>query len=98
MAIVIALARMTRPASCPVMRRVLIGKVADAVVAVTLLAAVRGPRPNASLGALRSLLSFGARVLIANLLSVVSRNADNILVGRYLGTFLGYRARQVLLN
>ena len=30
MAMVIALARMTRPASCPVMRRVLIGKVPEA--------------------------------------------------------------------
>jgi len=59
---------------------------ADAVVAAVLLGCVRGPRPNAALGQLSGLMSFGTRVFIANLLSVFSRNADNILVGRYLGT------------
>ncbi|WP_180357927.1 lipopolysaccharide biosynthesis protein [Streptomyces sp. NP160] len=57
----------------------------DAVVAAVLLVAARGPLPGASLGPLRVLLPFSARVFGANAVAYFSRNTDNVLVGKVLG-------------
>jgi O-antigen/teichoic acid export membrane protein len=59
--------------------------VMDAVTAAVLLRAQRGPAPNLALGELRPLLPFGLRVLATNGIAYFSRNADNILIGRFLG-------------
>lgn len=59
--------------------------VMDAVTAVVLLRAQRGPVPNLALGELRPLLPFGLRILATNGIAYLSRNADNVLVGRFLG-------------
>lgn len=57
----------------------------DAVTAVALLAADRGPVPNLRLSAFRPLLGFGGRVFVTNGIAYASRNTDTILVGRVLG-------------
>lgn len=56
------------------------------VVASTILI-IRGgiPRPSLRLGSLRDSIGYSTRIFGANVVSFVSRNADNILVGRYLG-------------
>ncbi len=65
----------------------------DAIVALVLLIAMRGPMPNARLAELRPLLSFSTKVFATNSIAYLSRNADNILVGRFLGvTSLSYYA------
>jgi len=65
----------------------------DAIVALVLLAAARGPVPNLRLNELRPLLSFSVKVFTTNSIAYLSRNADNILVGRFLGvTSLSYYA------
>lgn len=43
------------------------------------------PRPNADLGAVKELLSFGWQVLATNVLAFLSSNADSLLVARFLG-------------
>lgn len=58
----------------------------DAVVGVALAwTGGRGTRPNLHLGALREILPFSLRIFGSNALAFLSRNADNILVGRFLG-------------
>lgn len=57
----------------------------DAVVAVVLLHAERWPLPNLRVRELRVLLPFGLRVMATNGIAYLSRNADNVLVGRFLG-------------
>lgn len=58
----------------------------DLMIAVLALRAVRGPWPNLRLATLRELVPFGAKIFATNALAYTSSNADNILVGRYLGT------------
>lgn len=58
----------------------------DLVVAVVLLVAVRGPRPNLALRDVALLLPFGLRLFATSALAYSTRNVDNVLVGRYLGT------------
>ncbi len=59
--------------------------VADIVTATLLLLRTRGTRPNLNLTDVRELLPFGLRIFGTNALAFMSRNMDNILVGRYLG-------------
>lgn len=59
--------------------------VLDLVVAVILLRAAHGPRPNMQFRELATILPFGARIFATNCIAYMSRNFDNILVGRYLG-------------
>lgn len=58
----------------------------DAVIAIVLLSAARGLRPNLNGRELATLLPFGLRIFATNGIAYFSRNIDNILVGRYLGT------------
>ncbi len=60
--------------------------VTDAVTALVLLMAAKGPRPNANFRELMTLLPFGLRIFATNMLAYFSRNIDNAAVGRYLGT------------
>jgi O-antigen/teichoic acid export membrane protein len=63
----------------------------DAVTAAVLLATNRGPVPNLRFAAFRPLVPFGARVFATNGVAYLSRNTDNVLVGRFLGvTALSY--------
>ena len=58
----------------------------DAIVGVALAwTGGRGARPNLHLGELREILPFSLRIFGSNALAFLSRNADNILVGRFLG-------------
>jgi O-antigen/teichoic acid export membrane protein len=57
----------------------------DLVIAAVLLAASRGTAPNLRLGRLRGILPFSLRIFGSNALAYLSRNADNILIGRFLG-------------
>lgn len=57
----------------------------DVVIAVVLLAVSKDVRPNGHLRDLPAILPFGLRVFGVNGLAFFSRNADNILVGRFLG-------------
>lgn len=72
--------------------------VTDAVVAIILLATNPGGRPNLRFRNVAELLPFSLRVFGARSLAFLSRNTDNILVGRYLGVAqlsayaLAYRA------
>lgn len=64
----------------------------DALIAVLMVAAAR-VRPNLAVAQVRVVLPFGLRILGVNSLAYASRNADNILVGHYLGvTSLSYYA------
>jgi O-antigen/teichoic acid export membrane protein len=64
----------------------------DVVIAAVLLASWR-VMPNLAFGELRAVLPFGLRIFGVSSLAYLSRNADNILVGRYLGvTSLSYYA------
>lgn len=58
----------------------------DAVVLTLLLTASRGPWPNRHLRELAPLMAFGIRIFATNSLAIFSRNTDNVLVGRYLGS------------
>lgn len=58
----------------------------DTVVAARLLIASRGSAtPNLHLGELKEILPFSLRVFGSNALAFLSRNTDNILIGRFLG-------------
>lgn len=57
----------------------------DLVIAVVLLGVTRQGTPNLHLGLLREILPFSLRIFASNALAFLSRNSDNILVGRYLG-------------
>lgn len=57
----------------------------DAVTAILMLAASRGPWPNHHLRDVGPLLSFSLSVFFTDFLAYFSRNMDNILVGRFLG-------------
>lgn len=59
--------------------------VTDTVVVVALLGAGRGAVPNRHLREFLPLLPFSLRIFGTNTLAYASRNADNILVGRFLG-------------
>ena len=63
----------------------------DGITTALLLAANHGPVPNLRLRAFRPLVPFGARVFATNGVAYLSRNTDNVLVGRFLGvTALSY--------
>lgn len=70
----------------------------DAVAGVAFIAISRGPMPNFRLRLAIRLLPFSLRVFAANLIAFLSRNVDNILIGRSLGVValapyaIGYRA------
>lgn len=65
--------------------------VVDVVVATVLLVRARGPVPNLHLGELVPSLRFSAQVLATGGVAFLSRNLDNVLVGRFLGaTSLAY--------
>ncbi len=58
----------------------------DTVIAALMLLAGRGvAAPNLHLGELREILPFSLRVFGSNALAFLSRNTDNILIGRFLG-------------
>lgn len=58
----------------------------DTVIAALMLVAARGAATvNLHLGELREILPFSLRVFGSNALAFFSRNADNILIGRFLG-------------
>jgi PST family polysaccharide transporter len=57
----------------------------DILTMIWLLIAANPPLPNLDFKALRPLLGFSLRVLASSLLTSVSRNADNVLVGRFMG-------------
>jgi PST family polysaccharide transporter len=59
--------------------------ITDGVVAVVTSARAHAGRPNLHLGQLRSILPFSLRVFGSNGLAFLSRNLDNVLVGRFLG-------------
>lgn len=59
--------------------------VTDALVAVVLLIAFRGPVPNLAFRSMRMLLGYSVKVFATNCIAYFSRNIDNILVGRFLG-------------
>lgn len=64
----------------------------DVVLTLVLLASWR-TMPNLAVSELKAVLPFGLRIMGVNSLAYVSRNADNILVGRFLGvTSLSYYA------
>lgn len=65
--------------------------VGDTVTALVLLVKNRGPVPNLRLRSFVPLLGYGSRVFATNGVAYLSRNSDNILVGRFLGaTALSY--------
>ena len=72
--------------------------VTDAVVAIILVATNPGGRPSLHFRGVAELLPFSLRIFGARSLAFLSRNSDNILVGRYLGVAqlsayaLAYRA------
>lgn len=57
----------------------------DLVIGAVLVAATRDCRPNLQLRRLGEVLPFSVRILGSNSLAFLSRNSDNILVGRFLG-------------
>lgn len=59
--------------------------VADVVLTLVLLAIARPPAPTLNLAPLRETIGFSGRVFMGDLLSYGSRNADTVLVGRFLG-------------
>jgi PST family polysaccharide transporter len=59
--------------------------VTDVVIAVMLISSTRRVSPNLHLGLLREILPFSLRIFGSNSLAFMSRNLDNILVGRVLG-------------
>ena len=73
----------------------------DLLAAIVLIVAARPPLPALAFRSLAGSAGFGARVFTGNLLSFVSRNIDNLLVGRFFGpTQLAYYslAYRVLLS
>ena len=75
--------------------------VTDAVVAVLLLVGARGPVPNLHLRELGPSLRFSSQVFTTSGIAFLSRNLDNILVGRVLGAaplaFYGMAYRVLVL-
>lgn len=75
--------------------------VSDAVVAVLLLAGARGPVPNLRLRELVPSLRFSVQVFATAGVAFLSRNLDNVLVGRVLGAgplaFYGMAYRVLVL-
>ncbi|GAB2691604.1 oligosaccharide flippase family protein [Thalassiella azotivora] len=73
----------------------------DLVVAAVLLAAARGPLPSPRLRELAPSLGFSAQVFATNGIAYLSRNLDNVLVGRFLGAgplaFYGMAYRVLVL-
>jgi PST family polysaccharide transporter len=74
----------------------------DVVVVLVLLAVGAGNRPNLRMGRLREIAAFSWRAFAAGLLiNSVSRNIDNLLVGRFQGpsalAFYGLAYRLLLL-
>lgn len=71
--------------------------VGDCITAIVLLSANRGPVPNGHLATFVPMVRFGSKVFATNALAYLSRNTDNVLVGRFLGTTalsyysMGYR-------
>ena len=61
--------------------------VTDCLIAGWLLVKTRGAAPNFRIAEVRSVLPFSLRIFASNGLAFLSRNADNILVGRFLGVF-----------
>lgn len=59
--------------------------ITDLVIALVLLAVSRGTLPNLHLRQLASILPFSLRIFGSNALAFMSRNVDNVLVGRFLG-------------
>ena len=58
----------------------------DLVIAIMMLFAAKGTAtPNLHLRELREILPFSLRIFGSNALAFLSRNTDNILVGRFLG-------------
>ncbi|MFT3860682.1 lipopolysaccharide biosynthesis protein [Micropruina sp.] len=57
----------------------------DSLVALLLAIFARSGWPNLRFGLLREILPFSLRVFGSNALAFLSRNLDNILVGRFLG-------------
>jgi PST family polysaccharide transporter len=58
----------------------------DTVIAVMMLwASRRAAVPNLHLGELREILPFSLKIFGSNALAFLSRNTDNILIGRFLG-------------
>lgn len=57
----------------------------DLVTAALVLRWAKGTSPNLQLNTLRDMVPFGAKIFGTNVLAFVSSNADNILIGRYLG-------------
>lgn len=57
----------------------------DVVTAALLLVFAKGPRPNHHLREVRPMLAFSLSVFFTDLLAYLSRNIDNVLVGRFLG-------------
>ncbi len=58
----------------------------DLVIAIMMLFAAKGAAtPNLHLRELREILPFSLRIFGSNALAFLSRNTDNILVGRFLG-------------
>lgn len=59
--------------------------VTDAVIGLLLLVLTRGPRPTLRLRVMGIILPFSLRIFGSNSLAFLSRNSDNVLVGRFLG-------------
>lgn len=59
--------------------------VTDVVIGGVLLSLTRGAAPHLRLRRLRAILPFSLRIFGSNGLAYLSRNADNILIGRFLG-------------
>lgn len=57
----------------------------DFLVAIMLMAAARFCRPSLRFSHLKGILGFGSRVFLGNVVSVSSRNVDNLLVGKFYG-------------
>lgn len=52
------------------------------------------PSPPGKLSSITEMLSFGSHVTINNIINYFSRNADNVLIGKFLGSaMLGYYSR-----
>ncbi|MEX5259346.1 lipopolysaccharide biosynthesis protein [Kocuria sp. CPCC 205263] len=57
----------------------------DFVVAIMLMGAARFFRPSMRFSHLKQIFGFGSRVFLGNVVSVTSRNVDNLLVGKFYG-------------
>ena len=59
--------------------------ITDLLLALMMLVAARPPGPNLRLGELKHIFGFSLRVFAGALLNFGSRNADTLLIARYLG-------------